>query len=565
MNPKISDESLAELTGALRLAVEGIRREPIPEKAMQQALSRACSKAVAPVRDGRKRRRALLAYAAALIGLVSILPWLGSPSCSWAEVVQAVHATPWMHSTCKGPGGQKDESWLSPAQGISASRWDKRVEFRDHKLRIYWSFDPDENVLYRLPELRDQTRTHYLQLMDTFAGLLRADPKAESARAYLQLAGNADAPLQAINEKPKSVKDEAGRNWLAYEFNVRSPEGTEPFHISVLVDPRTKLPHLWKVEGTIGKEKLSREIVFDYPEKGPVDAYALGVPRSAKVVDRIPKDDLARLIAGVQAGRQRFDAYCAIVVTSNDKEEWWSGRPSKIWRKGDRWRMDFLGSIPGKGKVPPAGANRTQWWHDRASELRSFPSMVCDGETTYWMTMKAKEAADPRNTTFDVVSTQKTSRVGPEDDPIPAAYSSMPEFLSHPPMGIGGQDLEPALELQPRDGPPGTVLLKVKRVGNRLNAQLPKDLPPAPDMYRFWIDPLKSYVAMRWQMGEGDGEDVNIVEELAQSPGGHWYPTVVRRKNAGRGPDGKPFDDVLYRFYLDFNAPLPDTLFQPPK
>ena len=59
-------------------------------------------------------------------------------------------------------------------------------------------------------------------------------------------------------------------------------------------------------------------------------------------------------------------------------------------------------------------------------------------------------------------------------------------------------------------------------------------------------------------------ENIFSVEELAQSPSGHWYPTVVRNKSAVRHADGKRAV-VLYRFFLDFNAPLPDTLFKPAK
>lgn len=564
MNRKMLDEVLQDLTGNLQLAVEQIHRESISEQAMQQALCRARARAVAPIRHGRLLRRGFLACGAAAAILLSLTPWIGSPSYSWGEVVQAVRKVPWLHSISKGPGNDVQEFWLSPAQGISASRWDKRVEYRDHKLRIYWSYDPEESVLYRLPELRDQRRTYYLRMMDTLEGLLHADPKADQTLAYLELGGHGDQPVQVIDEKHKSVKDEAGRSWLEYEFKIRDPDLTDAVHMTVRVDPQTKLPHLWRTEALIDKEKLSREVVFDYPEKGPEDAYAIGVPRSARVVDRIPKDDLARLMAGVKAARQRFDSYCALVVQADDKEEWWQGRPSQIWRKGNRWRMDFPIAKFGQGQQPPVGANQVQWWHDRAKEVPWMPSMRSDGTATYWITAKVKLASDPKKSTYEVTETKKTPELGTEDDPLPAVYALMPEFLSHPPMGIGGQGLEPVLELQPRDGPPGAVLLSVRQVGKMPAAQRPKDLPPAPDLYKYWIDPGKSYVAMRWQMGEGANEDIFIIEELAQSPSGHWYPTVVRRKNAIQDADGKR-RDMIYRFYVDFNAPLPDTLFQPPK
>ena len=43
-----------------------------------------------------------------------------------------------------------------------------------------------------------------------------------------------------------------------------------------------------------GDAKPRMRFVLDYPEEGPADIYALGVPRSAKVVDRVPKPDCPR-------------------------------------------------------------------------------------------------------------------------------------------------------------------------------------------------------------------------------------------------------------------------------
>jgi len=81
---------------------------------------------------------------------------------------------------------------------------------------------------------------------------------------------------------------------------------------------------------------------------------------------------------------------------------------------------------------------------------------------------------------------------------------------------------------------------------------------------------------MRWQMGEytnhwiappnlqgkpaKSGNDAYIMEGLAQSPNGLWYPTTVRRLGAIRNADGTVHDQV-FRFFLNFNAALPDSLF----
>ena len=75
------------------------------------------------------------------------------------------------------------------------------------------------------------------------------------------------------------------------------------------VDPNTELLSLVRWECDTKGQHIATECRFDYPEKGPADVYDLGVPKTAKLVDRVPTADLAReywkppLRAGRQAAR----------------------------------------------------------------------------------------------------------------------------------------------------------------------------------------------------------------------------------------------------------------------
>jgi hypothetical protein len=90
-----------------------------------------------------------------------------------------------------------------------------------------------------------------------------------------------------------------------------------------------------------------------------------------------------------------------------------------------------------------------------------------------------------------------------------------------------------------------------------------------PDGHRFWLDPQRDYIVMRWEMAMRDGtgketiSDGYIVEETAQSPQGVWYATKIRRMNAVHHQDGTESDQI-YHIYVDFDADLPDGLFEPP-
>lgn len=88
-----------------------------------------------------------------------------------------------------------------------------------------------------------------------------------------------------------------------------------------------------------------------------------------------------------------------------------------------------------------------------------------------------------------------------------------------------------------------------------------------PDRYRYWIDPNRGYLCMRWEMASDaaaadSGPGTYLLEEVSRSPQGHWYPTTVRVKSAIRHEDGTT-EDQLFRFYLDFAAEMPDRLFEP--
>jgi hypothetical protein len=566
-SPEMDDVPI-ELSGHLRLAVDTVRAEPIPVVAQERALERA--RGVRPLPDVRGRRffrRRLLAVAGLAAGvLVGAGIWMIRPTHSWADVAQAVRAKHWLHLRRQEVSGVDSETWLSPKHGITATRYGRQYEHFDHRLRVYHTYDADEGTVYRLPKYRGARRDAFLSMLDIVDALFRAE--ASPRMAAMMVRGVNDAMCKVLSERQLDVRDEQGRTWREYEMSIEYPQVADPVHIVIRVDPKSNLPQSVRGEGKFNGQAVATEELFDYPEKGPADIYAMGVPRSAKLVDRIPRGDLARLLDGVKAARQRFDDYAAIVVESSDKEPWWKGKPIRVWRKGRKWRYDSpLGFVYISNAKPGPGADMGRWWQDRLKGLHWQPLMAGDGKTNFWFEGKAVQARESKDWAFKVTAVKRTPETAAEDDYIPAAYSFMPEYLSHPPMGIPASNSEPVIETNPRDGPPGTVLLRVRHRVTAAEAKAMKDahLPPMPDLYRFWIDPSKSYLTMRWQTGETkatkSADDVFIMEGLARSPSGGWYPTAVRRLDAIRNMDGTVYGDQVFRFFLQFNVVLPDSLF----
>jgi hypothetical protein len=139
---------------------------------------------------------------------------------------------------------------------------------------------------------------------------------------------------------------------------------------------------------------------------------------------------------------------------------------------------------------------------------------------------------------------------------------------AHRVFDIDGPTPDRAFSIDPRpaDGKPGTVRIAVRDT----RFQDRKGL----DLYRLWIDPGRTHLAMRAETAVFDSNgprdkrglptklaylDTKILTDLDRSPSGFWYPTRVVRKVSGGS------HDQVTRLLLNFRAEIPDSLFQPPR
>ena len=199
----------------------------------------------------------------------------------------------------------------------------------------------------------------------------------------------------------------------------------------------------------------------------------------------------------------------------------------QVWRKGEKWRVERATQYP--NSVPDSDdVDRTEWWLETAGKLPHRPQMMCDGATTYRKRDGAWKAL-------------------PSALPFPIFYGSTPEYVCRPPLGIPNANVQPRLSGDNKDGPPGSIALELQTGGRTFQ--------------RFFIDPQKN-ILLQW--AAGGGGTPNLVEKTAKSPRGHWYAKEVRRVGARRPTDKRfPVSDEIVRFYVDFDAELPNRLFDP--
>ena len=454
-------------------------------------------------------------------------------SNAWAPVVEALRRQAWVHGKTVGPEGRElDEIWFSGREGVLAYKGPAQIGFLDHKLKVFATFVREQGVVHRRPEDRDRSGLPlsvclYQQVLN---------PRASTATLF---------PASHTIRHSRIETDEKGRKWLELDLVFRAVEGSEDIQRwNLRVDPETNLPRSWR---TLAKSGWSTT-TFEYPETGPADIHALGVPRDAEIIDSVPGHDPQRIFAGLSAGRTRFDDYSGFVVGVGRNVH-------RIWKKGGRWRAERL--LPGRKNWPPPIQADLSWWREHQRDFVFTTSAICDGANIHYYRMRDRVWSPDIKEPPPIRSNGSQPVSGPADDPIMPWPHLMPEQLGHPSIRLTGTSRALLIEPRPEDGPNGSIRLTVRDAES-----LGSD---DPDIDRLWISPERSFLCVQSELSVfGSGEPPAIVsmetcqmESLARSPQGHWYPTRVRRKTSNSAI--AQFTD----FHLDFDAKIPDELFEP--
>jgi hypothetical protein len=491
----------------------------------------------------------LAAAAAAVFAIAAF----SRPTIAWAQVAEALHGRPWVHGKMVGPdGGVIVEQWLSANRELASHRAAPETTFHDYKKKIFTKYVAAENVVYRLPEPPEgapEDVNFLRQVLD-----LLNDPKGPTKFPF--------PGMELIGQTRREI-EENGKKWHEIELTLQVAGGSRggPIAARIRIDPATKLPSSLAMEAEDGKWYTAS---IDYPDRGPADIHDLGAPRTAKVVNRVPLDEVGRVLAKLKEGRLQFDDYCAFVV--EDKILPVNHLPRvivyRVRRKGLKWRIDELRANPADW-TPPAEAD-LKWWKEHEDDLVFIPRAICDGKF-YWDYYMSENwtpgmPAPPIGSGKTVGPNQLNA---PADDPVLPFWCQdlLPEQTGHPAAGLSQPDptREFLVDPKPSDGPPGTIVLRGR------DTKAPAE--GGPDWFRLWLDPEANYLSLRSEIRVAVPKnptkvayiDTHIIEALARSPKGFWYPKVVRHV-----AQGGPYE-MLRRFSVNFEAPLPDELFQPLK
>jgi len=213
-------------------------------------------------------RRPLTATAAAAVLVVAFFIWQsfeGLGRVTWANVEQAIQETPWVHYLLQDPdtGEVMAERWYDTARGRHYFKSESDVPhlvLTDYESSEQWWYYPEEKTLAAVP---------------------LADGPEYEGNSFLNALTSVNSP---------GTRGEVAGDLIGFDVFLppgQGASGKRELAARIWVDRAQRLPVRVVLYGPSsvgqGKEKVS-ECAIDYPRTGPADVFALGIPRTVKVI-----------------------------------------------------------------------------------------------------------------------------------------------------------------------------------------------------------------------------------------------------------------------------------------
>lgn len=580
MNEPSQHHDAPELEGPLESAVWAVLGESIPRDAVARVKLRAMqleatneqisgevtnrNVAVAPPSFTRQRWMkfgAPLVIAASVLVIASMS--LVSPSVSLADVVSSSFAQRWVHGVTKWYSPQVDkaegnanlheetvvsESWYSDELEITSAQFADQIYFQDRRADISLTYKVGADTVIKTLPVPEEMRP--LDAVENPLEQLKILASDQNQRRFV---------VKGLTTKPIRI-DNRSTQQVSFKLVQRgNPLGARD--IVMTIDDDSKLLVSLKESYANGTRS---ETVFDYPDSGPTDMIAAGVPESAVVVDRRASTDVREVASKWKLSRLEFDDYDAIVVQVPDglSHSVVSGLNTsikRVRRSGNRYRVDML-LTPNKQIEPPShGADMEAWWNANRENYWSVPTLICDGSTiAYYKMVDGRIRKDQKpNLKVELRNQHPVHGVG-EDRPV-AWPHLMPEYAARPHLWLSDGKRRFEYSPTPNDGPKDSVRLVVTKPGESTH-----------ERHRYWLDPnfdlcmcrmvqpvFHSKASSPSKAGEVAYVDTEDLLDFKQSPSGKWFPTRVERITTTSNRK------QIRTFHVNFDVKLQQKLFEP--
>lgn len=205
---------------------------------------------------------------------------------AWAQVVATMQAKPWVRFTVQIPdgtpardGSELPEPWLfSSTHKAMALKNGDEADFMDLARHELYHYNPlTKSVTFMT--LREEQIADF-RLIETLMRLVLSDEKSELSLPK--------SPIQVVSRTQADVQEE-GLRWTEFKFQCRnSQRSPSDYQVTIRVNPESGLPVELRTTEKFSPNQTFVELTLaiDYPESGPSDIYAMGVPNDAVIIDR---------------------------------------------------------------------------------------------------------------------------------------------------------------------------------------------------------------------------------------------------------------------------------------
>ncbi|MCL2640763.1 MAG: hypothetical protein FWD53_07960 [Phycisphaerales bacterium] len=309
-------------------------------RSVAEDVLRTIQQKVRPIRRSRWRLPvATLAAASGIAAVVAIVVMLmgTGASLTLAQVQAAFEREAWVHT--KYDAGQWKEWWTNLQTGE------------------HYVVHADGSVSYMNPQTNTMLR--YSKGIDLlYQSQLQGDAKPWSPQtAWENVVGPYEQGIARQKEKGGEmylIKEDDildGKKVVRFDWYSEDALGKRFLGDQLWVDPATRLPVRKKMRMQLAdREEWGKEWstgVYAFPQTGPTDIYALGVPKGTPIRKKeatTTPDEVKPILEAIDRNNDGFlKNYRAVVV--KEQENGWVDFVAVMWRDGEKIRCDYY--LPG--------------------------------------------------------------------------------------------------------------------------------------------------------------------------------------------------------------------------
>jgi len=458
-----------------------------------------------------------------------------------AEMNEAMKKMPWMHLIFNqehqsGDNNMTDQ-WYSFQSQIFAARYPNgKVAYADGISHKLYNYNPDTQIV----NIKYQPEDIYVQ----------GKPLKETTPINF-FGGWIDFAEQQ-GTVTRSVRRQNGKDFDILELQVPYEGYSDhPLIVRFVSDIETHLPIAWEVGGhdSDGKKKMVTAARIEYPTKGPLSIYDLGVPHDAKITSDLPAADYMEVWEKYRSYINKVPKRYITIIT----EEYTDSRSDVVrffYRDNKQYSTHNYFQFPGLRKGKPKitindldlSFDALMKWaensnnYDSASrsvgKFRNDPPRTCSLEQKgwRWIGAKGKIIQDSYAIENNLICIERLQQGIIHDDgrvTLPGRFL----FYLNP-------ERDYTCQRQVTEWRPG--------------AEWQND--------KSWLDDIDPE-----KIGAGSITVTDITNYM-RSPTGQWYPKVLKTMSSGRHEDyaRKPFKlKYTETIYFQANPDFPEGIFDP--